>query len=107
VWGFYGGDLARELGHDGIVSPALLGSGLPFGVQLLPKVADLILQRDDELGLVAWYAGVGRLVRLRRTTAQQDEHSTALFRGGQRAALYPAADCTLSYAERRGSLGDG
>src|SRR5215204_6316172 len=67
---FYGGYLARELGHDGIVPPTLLSSGFPLGVQLLPKVSNLVLQRGDEFGLVAWYADVGRLVRPRRTIAQ-------------------------------------
>src|SRR5829696_466230 len=47
--GLYGWDLASELGHDGVVSPTLLGSGLPLGVQLVPKVTDLILQRGDKL----------------------------------------------------------
>jgi hypothetical protein len=42
--GFYGRDLARELGNHGIVPPALLGAGLPLGIQLLPKVAYLVLQ---------------------------------------------------------------
>src|SRR5215204_6589156 len=53
---FYGGYLARELGHDGIVPPTLLSSGFPLGVQLLPKVSNLVLQRGDEFGLATWYA---------------------------------------------------
>jgi hypothetical protein len=57
--------------------------------------------------LVAWYAGIGRMVRLRRTIAQQHEDSPAFFFGGQRAALYPAANRSLGYAEPDGSLGNG
>jgi hypothetical protein len=53
---FYGGYLARELGLDGIVPPTLLSSGFPLGVQLLPKVSNLVLQRGDEFGLATWYA---------------------------------------------------
>jgi hypothetical protein len=105
--GLYGWDLARELGHHHVVPPALLGSGLSFSVQLLPKVAYLVLQRGNELRLIAWYAAVGRLVRLRRTTPQQHVHGPALFCGGQRAALYPAADSALSYAKCGSGLGDG
>jgi hypothetical protein len=96
-----------ELSHDRVVSPALFGTRLPLGVQLLPKVANLILQSVNKLWLVAWYADIGRLVRLRRTTAQQHEHRTALSDGRQRATLYPAADRTLGYAERCCGLGNG
>jgi hypothetical protein len=106
LWGFYGGNLARELGDDGVVPPALLGSSLSLGVQLLPKIANLVLQGSDKLGLVAWYADVGRLVRLRRTIAQEDEHRASLLRSRQSAALYAATYRTLSYAQRSCSLGD-
>ena len=89
------------------MTPAFLGSCFPLDVQLLPKVSNLVLQRGDEFGLAAWYADVGRLVCLRRATTQQDEHRTALFRGAQSAALYPAANRSFSDAERRRGLGDG
>ena len=93
------------------MAAALLRPSPPLGVQLLPEIPNLVSEGLDKLGLVGWYAGVGRLVRLRRTTpprlAPQDEHGAALFRGGQRAPLYAAADRALGYAKCRGSLGDG
>ena len=89
------------------MAAALLRPSLPLGVQLLPEIPNLVSEGLDKLGLVGWCAGVGRLVRLRRNTAPQDEHGAALFRGGQRAPLYAAADRTLGYAKRRGGLGDG
>jgi len=107
LWGFYGRNPRGELCHDGIVPTAFLCPRLALGVQLLPEVAYLVLQGLDKLGLAAWYAGVGRLVRLRRTTAQQYEHGPALFYGGQCASLYAAADRALGYAESSGRLGDG
>jgi hypothetical protein len=73
----------------------------------LAEVFDLVAQGFDERGLVAWYVCVGRLVRLRRTIAQEHEHRTALFVGAQSAALYAAAHRSFGYAKPDGRLSNG
>jgi hypothetical protein len=49
MWGFYGWDPAGELGHDRVVSPTLFCARLSFGIQLLPEVANLVLQSVNKL----------------------------------------------------------
>jgi len=89
----------------------LAAASLPFSFELASEVRDLILQRLDEPGLVGWFAawfgGIGRLVRLRRTIPQHYIHGAAFFHGRQSTPLYAAADRTLGYAERDCGLGDG
>jgi hypothetical protein len=64
-----------EAGDDLMQPLGFVSSALHLSLEERHSIAQLF----DQLGLGAWYAGVGRLVRLRRTTAQQDKHSAAFF----------------------------